>query len=192
MTETVSAKIFWDEVTETMRLEAKEGSWFADDKLVYWIGEDAAAARAHMGRLYREQRKREVKTMTTNEHVVRYVAWDNPKVLVESANTNLLHPKKGDNSNTSGDGGREICVYTHSIVNRSYPKLKDGLYASIVSYQGIDYLFETECAYPDFRRKQDTGLRCVDRIKTYTEAKDRLLSWIVDAEDWLLKQGFRD
>ena len=50
-------KIFWDQVTESARLTAKEGSWFADDKLVYWTGEEASSARAHIGRLFREQKK---------------------------------------------------------------------------------------------------------------------------------------
>lgn len=50
--------IFWDEVTADMKLEAKEGSWFANGSLVYWTGETAAEARAYLGRLFQEQKEK--------------------------------------------------------------------------------------------------------------------------------------
>lgn len=53
--------IYWEEVTEEMNLEAREGSWFADNRLVYWTGQTAAYARARLGTLYQKQKAREKK-----------------------------------------------------------------------------------------------------------------------------------
>ncbi len=49
--------IFWEDVTDDMQLTAKEGSWFANGRLVYWVGKDAAEARARLGSLYQKQKQ---------------------------------------------------------------------------------------------------------------------------------------
>ena len=51
--------IYWEEVTPDMKLTAREGSWFANDRLVYWTSQTAADARAKLGQLYQDQKKRE-------------------------------------------------------------------------------------------------------------------------------------
>ena len=50
-------KIHYTEVTKDHKLEAKEGSWYADNKLVYWLGSEASEAHAKLGQLFQKQRR---------------------------------------------------------------------------------------------------------------------------------------
>ena len=119
----------------------------------------------------------------TAEYPVRYAAFTNPCILFENVKgTELVHPRKGDKSNTSGNGGHEYAVYHEPFQNRAFPHIQDGIYAEIVSYQGIDYLVSCHATRPTRKREQDS---LVERVKTYEEAKALVLAWIPVAQTWI-------
>lgn len=110
----------------------------------------------------------------TDEYPTRYKAFDNPRVVWEQTTIDSKH-----------SGGFEFAVYSNPMTNAHYSHIEDGIYASIVAYQNIDYLVDCNATCPD-RFRQQTGVS--KRYPTYELAKQAMLTWILQTEYWLKGQ----
>ena len=117
---------------------------------------------------------------TTTEYPVRYVAFTNPRILFENPDKSLVHSPKGDKSETNG--GREFAVYHSPIQNTVYSYLDDGVYAEIISFQGLSYLASVHATQPTRKREQKNDN---ERFPDYDTARQWLLQRIEAFELWV-------
>ena len=110
----------------------------------------------------------EIERRKTISYPTRYSAFEQPGILFEQEDTELFAGKKGESN-----GGREFAVYYEPVQNRDIPELIDGLYASVVSFQGRHYCAEVQATQPWKGRKQNTAHK--DFAK-YADA----VSWVLE------------
>ena len=125
-----------------------------------------------------------IERRVTTEYPVRYEAFKTQKILFEAQDTALVHPKKVDNSNTSGNGGREFAVYSNTFKLGSFGK-HYGVYGQIVSYQGIDYLVDIHAYKPKPTKPWEEQDSVVQRVPTYEKALELMLTEIPKLERWV-------
>jgi len=113
-----------------------------------------------------------MKEITTCEYPTRYIAFENQKTLVIQRNF-------------TSEGGYEYAVYSHHVRNSYWTNLTDGLYASVESYQGKEYLIQVSLTLPNKERKQ---LGFCKVVNDYQEALDILKKGIQEYEKILNKE----
>jgi len=113
-----------------------------------------------------------MKEITTCEYSTRYVAFENQRTLVLQKNFVL-------------EGGYEYAIYSHRVKNSYWSNLTDGLYASVESYQGKEYLIQVSLTLPNKERRQLGFSKVVD---DYQEALNILKQEIYKHEEILNKE----
>ena len=113
-----------------------------------------------------------MKEITTCEYPTRYIAFENQKTLVIQRNF-------------ISEGGYEYAVYSYRVRNSYWPNLIDGLYASVESYQGKEYLIQVSLTLPNKERRQLGFSKVVD---DYQEALSILKEGIQKYEEILNKE----
>lgn len=92
----------------------------------------------------------------TSTYPTRYAAFDNPRIFW--INETIKHT-----------GGYEFAVFHAPMPNAAYPHITDGLYISVISYQGKQIMVDYHFTAPNSGRQQK-GLHKMFPNADYQEA----------------------
>jgi len=118
---------------------------------------------------------KKIKIKWTQDYPTRFVAFKNQQTLVLQINHKL-------------EGGYEYAVYSHRVKNSYWPRLIDGLFASIESSQGKWYIVEIHLTLPNKERQQlgftkafDDYQEALETLKQGIEKYEEILKEVINA-----------
>jgi len=104
-----------------------------------------------------------MKSIQTMDYPTRFVAFDNPGVLVEAEDAERRCVM-------------EWAIYHEPMKNRRHPDLEDGIYAEIIQARGnLRFVIDFHVTRPDASREQ-MGVAKI--VNTYAECKALLMEWL--------------
>ena len=107
-----------------------------------------------------------MKTIQTMEYPTRYMAFDNPCVLVEAQDAKRRCVM-------------EWAVYHEPMKNRHYPHLEDGIYAEIIQARGsLRFVVDFHVTRPD-RSREQSGI--AKFVESYEAGKRLFGEWLPTA-----------